>query len=302
MTCHYFPEWRELDARQLSPPNGLRETARGSGRCKVADVALHRFLGSLYHNCNIAPTPEPAQSIEIKLRIKVSLNCNINIDAGYEYFCHFGISLRGNIVIARLTFDWLDASRIAGTNFPKDHDMAGKVMAGTMILAAMVAGSAQAATKVQQPRPEIFDSLLKCRSVTDDKARLACFDRQSSEMESAAARDEVVVLDKSELKKTRKTLFGFAFPKLPFLGGANDDDRHEEEGFSHIATKIMSLQKLPYGKWQIGVEDGAQWVTTEAVTGRDPKVGQSIEIRRAAMGSFLGKVDGGRAVRMKRVS
>ena len=43
-------------------------------------------------------------------------------------------------------------------------------------------------------------------------------------------------------------------------------------------------------------------MTTEAITGSAPKVGQKIEIRRAAMGSFLGKVNGGRAVRMKRVS
>ena len=48
--------------------------------------------------------------------------------------------------------------------------------------------------------------------------------------------------------------------------------------------------------------EGAQWMTTEAVTGRSPKVGQSIEIKRAAMGSFMGKIEGGRTIRMKRVS
>ena len=123
-------------------------------------------------------------------------------------------------------------------------------------------------------------------------------------MDAAAQRDEVVVLDRGELKKTRKTLFGFSFPKLPFLGGGDDDqdDRSRpEEGFSHIEAKIGSLRSAGYGKWQIGLEDGAQWMTTEAISGRSPKVGQMIEIRRAAMGGFMGKIDGGRAVRMKRV-
>ncbi|MCP1470042.1 hypothetical protein J3E64_001729 [Sphingobium sp. OAS761] len=169
---------------------------------------------------------------------------------------------------------------------------------------ALAASVVQAAPKTQQPRPEIFTNLLQCRGVSDDAQRLACFDRQVAEMDAAAQRDEVVVLDKSELKKTRKTLFGFSFPKLPFLGGGDDADEREkdEEGFSHIEAKIASLRSLGYGKWQIGLDDGALWMTTEAITGRDPKVGQSITIERAAMGSFMGKVVGGRAVRMKRVS
>lgn len=163
--------------------------------------------------------------------------------------------------------------------------------------------SVQAAPQRQQPRPEIFTDLLQCRAMTDDAQRLACFDRQVGAMEAASQRDEVVILDKSELSKTRKTLFGFSFPKLPFL--SDNDDREDnaklEEGVSHIEATIASARSLGYGKWQIGLEDGAQWMTTEAITAGNPKTGQKIEIRRAAMGSFMGKIDGGRAVRMKRV-
>lgn len=165
-------------------------------------------------------------------------------------------------------------------------------------------GSSQAAPAQQQPRPEIFTSLLACRAVADNAARLACFDQQVGAMDAAAQRDEVVVLDKSELNKTRKTLFGFSFPKLPFLGGDDKDDNEKprEDGVTHIEAVIASVRSLGYGKWQIGLEDGAQWMTTEAITAREPKAGQKIELKRAAMGSFMGKVEGGRAVRMKRVS
>lgn len=174
-------------------------------------------------------------------------------------------------------------------------------LVGTIVV--VWAGGVAVAAPKTQPRPEIFNNLLQCRSIADNPQRLACFDRQAGEIEAAAQRDEVVVLDKSELKKTRKTLFGFSFPKLPFLGGGNGEDKQlKEEGFDHIETTIGSLRAVGYGKWQIGLEDGAQWMTTDAITGPAPKVGQKIEIHRAAMGSFLGKVDGGRAVRMKRVS
>lgn len=183
-------------------------------------------------------------------------------------------------------------------------DMNGKRSWLWMMALGLLAGPAQAAPKQQQPRPEIFTNLLQCRAIADNVARLACFDRQVGAMDAAAQRDEVVVLDKSELNKTRKTLFGFSFPKLPFLGGGDDGDgdKPQEEGFSQIDSVIASARSLGYGKWQIGLEDGAQWMTTEAVTGRDPKVGQKIELKRAAMGSFIGKIEGGRAVRMKRVS
>ncbi|WP_405053592.1 hypothetical protein [Sphingobium sp. WCS2017Hpa-17] len=173
-----------------------------------------------------------------------------------------------------------------------------------LIAGAPMAAPVQAAPQRQQPRPEIFTNLLQCRSITDNAQRLACFDQQVGAIDAAAQRDEVVVLDKSELNKTRKTLFGFAFPKLPFLGGGDDEDggKPQEEGVTHIDAVIASVRSLGYGKWQIVLEDGAQWMTTEAVTGRDPKAGQKIELKRAAMGSFMGKVEGGRAVRMKRVS
>ncbi|WP_422633836.1 hypothetical protein [Sphingobium sp.] len=177
-------------------------------------------------------------------------------------------------------------------------------LTGILLLPLLaIAPHAQAASQRQQPRPEIFTDLLKCRGITDDAQRLTCFDRQVGAMESAAQRDEVVVLDKGELNKTRKTLFGFSFPKLPFLGGGEDEDKtqEQEEGFSHIVATIASVRNLGYGKWQIGLEDGAQWATTEAITNGSPKPGQSIEIKRAAMGSFMSKIEGGRAVRIKRI-
>ncbi|MDX3909914.1 MAG: hypothetical protein QHC67_08850 [Sphingobium sp.] len=161
--------------------------------------------------------------------------------------------------------------------------------------------TAQAAPQQQKPRPAIFTELLKCRGITNEQERLTCFDRQVAAMESAAQRDEVVVLDKGELIKTRKTLFGFSFPKLPFLGGNEDSGEETKgEGFDHIVAKIASVKSLGHGKWQIGLEDGAQWATTEQIVVRDPEVGQTIEVKRAAMGSFMGKIEGGRAIRMKR--
>ncbi|WP_336969521.1 hypothetical protein [Sphingobium aromaticiconvertens] len=154
-----------------------------------------------------------------------------------------------------------------------------------------------------QPRPEIFVRLLDCRTITDSAARLACYDRQVGAMETASQNDEVVVLDKEELKKTRRSLFGFSLPKLPFLGD-NDGDQAEgaQTEFTTIEAKLSAVRNLGYGKWSFRLDDGAEWQTTEAIPTRSPKTGMAIKIKRAAMGSFMGSVNGWPSVRMKRVS
>lgn len=172
-----------------------------------------------------------------------------------------------------------------------------------LLLAAPMCLATQglSAAERQPPKAEIFTDLLKCRNITEDQQRLACFDRQVAAMDTASQRDEVVVLDKTELNKTRRTLFGFSFPKLPFLSdGEEKGGQPEAEGTSRIEATIQSVKSLGYGKWQIRLEDGAEWMTTEAVTYRDPKPGMKIEIKRASVGSFMGKIEG-RAVRMKRI-
>lgn len=171
----------------------------------------------------------------------------------------------------------------------------------SLCIVAVTAPDAAFSREKQQPRPEIFTRLLDCRALGDSAARLACYDRQVGEMESAAQRDEVVVLDKAELKKTRRSLFGFSFPRLPFLSGSDDDEEKADLEAARIEARITSARNVGYGKWAFVLDDGSQWETTEAIANRSPKSGQPIVIKRAAMGSFLGSVNGWPSVRMRRV-
>ena len=173
------------------------------------------------------------------------------------------------------------------------------IVGGLIALSGLSAAPAAAAPKVQ-PRPEIFTRLLDCRTVADSTQRLACYDQQVAAIENAAQRDEVVVLDKEELKKTRKSLFGFSLPKLPFLGGGDGKGEESPESLS-LESTIAGLSSLGYGKWAIRLEDGAEWQLTEALPNRTPKTGMKVEIKRAAMGSFMLSINDWHPVRAKRV-
>jgi hypothetical protein len=58
-----------------------------------------------------------------------------------------------------------------------------------------------------QNRPEVFEKLLGCRSVKDSTARLASFDKQVAEMDAAANKAELGIIDSDQIRKTRKSLF-----------------------------------------------------------------------------------------------
>ncbi|MEW9854156.1 hypothetical protein [Novosphingobium sp. M1R2S20] len=121
-------------------------------------------------------------------------------------------------------------------------------------------------------------------------------------MEQAIGNGEVVILDKGAVKETRKSLFGFSLPRLPFLErGAKEQGPGEEDGFDQIEATIASVRSIGYGKWEITLENGAKWSTTEAFRGPDPRAGKTLTIRRAALGSYIAKIGAARAVRVKRV-
>lgn len=165
------------------------------------------------------------------------------------------------------------------------------------ILVSGVAAPPLAAREVETPKPQLFQKMVDCRRIPDSAARLACYDEQVAKFEDATAKREVVVVDKEEMRKTRKGLFGFSLPKLGIFGGGDGDP---EEDLNSIDATIASASQTYYKKWRITLEDGAKWVQIDSDEIRAPKPGQKVSIRRATMGTYFANVNGQRAIRMKR--
>lgn len=157
-----------------------------------------------------------------------------------------------------------------------------------------VAGEAKA-KPVQSP---LIEALTKCRAQTDADLRLDCYDAAVGVLVDASAQGNIVVVDQEEAKRTRRSLFGFNLPKLPFFSG----DKSAEEDQDQISAKVTSVRALPYGRWQMKIEDGALWETTETSSVvDDPRPGQTVVIKRGPLGSYMIRIDGQRALRAKRV-
>jgi hypothetical protein len=169
----------------------------------------------------------------------------------------------------------------------------------TLAAAAMIAGPAGAADKEVRASP-LLDALTKCRNEPDPAARVACYDGAVDAISSARAKKDIVILDKEDVRQTRRGLFGFSLPKLPFFGGKDDDPGNEVP--DEVRSTVKSARSLGYGKWRIVIEDGAIWETTEARMGfDDPKPGAAVLIERGAITNYFIKIGNGRRVSAKRV-
>lgn len=163
------------------------------------------------------------------------------------------------------------------------------LLSGLGVLAAAAPASDRAA---------VLKAVTDCRALTDGAARLSCYDGAVGTLDAAAARRDIVVLDREEVKQTRRGLFGFSLPRLPFFKG---DESQKADMPSELLTTAQGVRPLGHGKWRIVVEGGAVWETTEPVLRHDPKVGGKIRIRQGSMTNYFLSVDGDPAVRAKRV-
>ncbi|MBB5728782.1 hypothetical protein [Sphingomonas prati] len=174
------------------------------------------------------------------------------------------------------------------------------------IAAALSCGTVPAhAADTPPARPAVFQSLIACRDIGVAADRLACFDRESALLDKAERNRDVVVVDRGQVRAARRTLFGLTLPSLVLFGGERDRDTPEGKAeaaeVDRLETTIRGASRTAMGKWIIVLQDGARWVQIdERSLPSDPRAGQPIRIRRAAMGSYLANVNNQIAIRVRR--
>ena len=168
-----------------------------------------------------------------------------------------------------------------------------------LALVALAAMSGAASAKTPPPRSPLVAALEACRSIADGTQRLACFDRASGALIAATATGEVTVVDRADMRKARRSLFGFSVPKLPFFGG----DRSAEDDKDELETTITAVRAVGNGRFQIRIAEGnALWETLESyMSFSDPRKGQKVVIKRGPLGSYFVRINNQRGVKGKRV-
>lgn len=168
------------------------------------------------------------------------------------------------------------------------------------ILSALLAGAAPVLAKDKPvPASPLVAAIDRCRQIADPAQRLACFDSAAGALVAATSSGEVNVVDRGEIRKVRRSLFGFSMPKIPFFGG----DTTANEAQAQLDSTIKSVHALNNGYYQLSIADNdAQWQTLDSSISFDPpRVGQKISIVRGTMGSYFLRINGQVGVRGKRI-
>jgi hypothetical protein len=168
-------------------------------------------------------------------------------------------------------------------------------------VAALSAASCRVAAEPSAPMAKQVTALQACRIKTDSADRLACYDRAVDDLSAATASQDVVVIERTEVRKARKGLFGFSLPRIGFLAG-REGNKEDEADAARFEGKIVSAKELRQGGWQFTVEGGAVWTTLEtSFTFKAPAPDRVILIERGALGSYSARVGNGGWVRVKRL-
>lgn len=140
--------------------------------------------------------------------------------------------------------------------------------------------------------------VMECRKLADPDARLRCYDGTIDSLSKALTGGSLVVVDREDIRRTRRSLFGFTLPRLPFFKGDNSQDDTPDE----IIATIASVKALPNGMWAIVLDGGATWNTLQDGSAQsDPKAGQKIKIKSGALGSYRVSISGRPGLRAMRV-
>lgn len=165
-----------------------------------------------------------------------------------------------------------------------------------MVSALAIAGPAAAQQATSTPLPPQFSAVLDCRAIKANEERLACYDRTVTALDSARASKEIFVADKAQIQETKRGLFGYTMPNVPVLG---DDD---SEQINEITAKVAVSRNDANGRFILQLDNGSRWRQIETVDMRTPRAGDSIVIKRAALGSYMAKINNQRAFRVQRLA
>ena len=170
-------------------------------------------------------------------------------------------------------------------------------------IAAGIAALAASQPLAAQDRPveaSMIDALAACLDIRSDPERLACSDSAARRLVDASRRKEIVIVDREEVKSTRRSLFGFTLPRIALFG--KDGPDKPEDAIEQLEARIVQVIDLGYRKYGVTFEGGARWNTTEAWTSPTfPAPGLTATIKRGALGSYFLKIGKERAVRAMRV-
>jgi hypothetical protein len=174
--------------------------------------------------------------------------------------------------------------------------MGNTTMIRPSLLALALALTAGGALAEASPEPDVIRALKACSAIKADGERLACYDKAAQSVAKAQETGEVIIIDKQSARAARRQAFGLELPTLSIL------DRGADKAETETLQAVIKLARTDAeGRLVMTLEDGAVWrQIDDQALGKPPKPGVTVEIRKAAMGSYRMKIGSQPPIRVRR--
>jgi hypothetical protein len=170
--------------------------------------------------------------------------------------------------------------------------------AGLAAAATAAPAAAQDAAQEAAQEPDYLAALKACRAIRDEDDRLACYDAKVGDMVSATEKGDVRIVDREDVRRTRRQLFGFTVPDLDILEG----DEQDKESSELLETTVASARQLTNKAWRFTTAEGAVWEINNAPARLAPiKPQDKVVFKRASLGFYFIRINGQMGVKGKRI-
>lgn len=173
-----------------------------------------------------------------------------------------------------------------------------------LFLASLLLVALTTPAVAQQPpaqAPGVLEQVYACAGVSDEAARLRCYDDAVGRLRAAQTSGDLVAVDRAQAQEIERESFGFSLPSLPRIFSRPDAPAGESAQTDRVAMTVASIRQRNTGMWVVTMSNGQVWEQTDQISLRRLRAGDNVEIRRAALGSFMLFHDRGQAVRVRRV-
>jgi hypothetical protein len=176
----------------------------------------------------------------------------------------------------------------------------GSRLSPAVLLTAAAAGSlaSGAVAPARAQEADYIEQLKACRTIMDERDRLACYDAKVGAMVSASESGDVKIVEREDVRRTRRQLFGFAVPDFGILAG----DEQDKQSSEMLETTITSARQLANKVWRFTTAEGAVWEINNAPARLAPiKPQDKVVFKKALLGYYFIRINGQMGVKGRRI-
>ncbi|MFM7403232.1 MAG: hypothetical protein ACKO1N_03870 [Erythrobacter sp.] len=168
---------------------------------------------------------------------------------------------------------------------------------------AVTGGLAAMAQPAPKPSADLVDELEACRALPSESERLACYDAKVGALLGAVEAGDVRLVDREQVRKTRRQLFGLTVPEIDILKDDEKDKAAEEDSANRFETTIASGRQVGPATWRFTTVEGAVWeINSPRRTLAPINPGDTVVFKKASLGAYFIRINNGQmGVKGKRI-